>query len=94
MKYNDTYSMIGAMLNQGFETEFKKERDKKEKRRRFFRQLINKIVRLMGRSGNISDKISGNAGKCRYDDSGHRVNSNNADIHTVGICTVDCCDRV
>ena len=39
MKYNDTYSMIGAMLNQGFETEFKKERKKKEKRRRFFQKL-------------------------------------------------------
>ena len=32
MKYNDTYSMIGAMINQGFEVEFKKEREKKEKR--------------------------------------------------------------
>ena len=41
MKYDDTYSMIGAMLNQGFETEFKKEREKKEKRRRFFRKLID-----------------------------------------------------
>ena len=40
MKYDDTYSMIGAMLNQGFETEFKKQREKKEKRRRFFRKLI------------------------------------------------------
>ena len=30
MKYNDTYSMIGAMINQGFEVEFKKEREKKE----------------------------------------------------------------
>lgn len=28
MKYNDTYSMIGAMINQGFEVEFKKEREK------------------------------------------------------------------
>ena len=29
MKYNDTYSMIGAMINQGFEVDFNKEREKK-----------------------------------------------------------------
>ena len=28
MKNNDTYSMIGAMINQGFEVEFQKEREK------------------------------------------------------------------
>ena len=31
MKYNDTYSMIGAMINQGFEVEFKKETGEKRK---------------------------------------------------------------
>lgn len=30
MKYNDTYSMIGAMLNLGFEVEFKKNGRKKK----------------------------------------------------------------
>ena len=45
MKYNDTYSMIGAMINLGFEVEFKKEREKKEKRRRFLRKLIVMISR-------------------------------------------------
>ena len=29
MKYNDTYSMIGAMINLGVEVEFKKDREKK-----------------------------------------------------------------
>ena len=28
MKYDDTYSMIGAIINQGFETQFEKERKK------------------------------------------------------------------
>lgn len=30
MKYDDTYSMIGAIINQGFETQFEKERKKKK----------------------------------------------------------------
>lgn len=40
MKYDDTYSMIGAIINQGFETQFEKERKKKEKRRKYFRKLL------------------------------------------------------
>lgn len=36
MKYNDTYSMIGAMINQGFEVEFKKEREKKKNAADFY----------------------------------------------------------
>ena len=40
MKYDDTYSMIGAIINQGFETQFEKERKKKEKRRTYFRKLL------------------------------------------------------
>ena len=39
MKYNDTYSMIGAMINLGFEVEFKKEREKKRKTPQIFTQI-------------------------------------------------------
>ena len=82
MKYNDTYSMIGAMLNQGFETEFKKEREKKEKRRRFFRKLLVMISRLKKSSGKISENMSNSAGKCK------------CDARTICTCAGDCSDRV
>ena len=82
MKYNDTYSMIGAMLNLGFEVEFKKEQEKKEKRRRFFRKLTVMISRLKKSSGNITENMSSSAGKCR------------CDAHTICACAVDCGDRV
>ena len=80
MKYNDTYSMIGAMVNQGFEIEFKKEREKKEKRRRFFRKWIAMMSRLKKGPGNISENMSNNGGKC--------------DAHTICACAVDCGDRM
>ena len=82
MKYDDTYSMIGAMLNQGFETEFKKERKKKEKRRRFFQELLAMISRLKKNSRNISENKSNSTGKCK------------CNVHTICTCGVDCGDRV
>ena len=82
MKYNDTYSMIGDMINLGFEVEFNNERDKKQKRRRFLRKLIVMISRLKKSSGNNTENMSSSAGKCR------------CDAHTICACAVDCGDRV
>ena len=82
MKYNDTYSMIGAMLNLGFEVEFKKEREKKEKRHRFLRKLIVMISRLKKSSGNITENMSNSTVYCR------------CVAHTICACAVDCGDRV
>lgn len=81
MKYNDTYSMIGAMINLGFEVEFKKEREKK-KTSQILRKLIVMISRLKKSSGNITENMSSSAGKCR------------CDAHTICACAVDCGDRV
>ena len=46
MKYDDTYSMIGAIINQGFETQFEKERKKKEAP-----EIFSKTAGLSGTSG-------------------------------------------
>ena len=82
MKYNYTYSLIVDIINQVFEVQFKKERYKKEKRRRFLRKLIVMISRLKKSSGNITENMSNSAGKCR------------CDAHTICACAVDCGDRV
>ena len=51
MKYNDTYSMIGAMINLGFEVEFKKEREKKEKRTQIFTEIDRHDISIKEKFG-------------------------------------------